>query len=107
MIKDSYDNKVYKNCFKENNYGAYICCGSSNNSIYNNIFMNNSINNSCQIGDNYWYSDPNIGGNFWDDYKGVDENNDGYGDTPYIIPVDERQDIYPLTKPPKDIICNI
>jgi len=40
MIKGSLNNKVYNNCFKENNYGAYVCCGSSDNSIYNNIFNN-------------------------------------------------------------------
>jgi len=87
----------------------FIICGSSDNSIYNNIFNNNSISNSHQNEDviNYWHSDPDVGGNFWDDYSGEDENQDGYGDTPYIIPEAGRQDIYPLINPPEDIICNI
>lgn len=109
MIKSSNNNKVYNNCFKENNYGAFICCGSSYNSIYHNIFMNNFINNSIQEKDalNDWYSDPGIGGNYWDDYSGDDKNQDGYGDTPYIIPQGGREDIYPLMNPPEDVICTL
>jgi len=96
MIKGSFHNEVYNNCFKENNYGAYVCCGSIDNMIYNNNFIDN-LNNSKQNEDviNYWHNDPNLGGNFWDDYSGVDENQDGYGDTPYIIPEAGRHDLYP------------
>jgi parallel beta-helix repeat protein len=109
MIKGSEYNKVYSNCFKENNYGAFVCCGSNFNSIYNNIFMNNNISNSQQNTNlsNYWYNETNSKGNYWDDYSGKDENQDGYGDTPYVIPMGEKQDIYPLISPPEDIICNI
>jgi parallel beta-helix repeat protein len=109
MIKGSNNNIVYNNCFKENNYGALVCCGSNNNIIYNNIFLNNSISNGQQKEDliNYWYSDPDFRGNYWDDYTGIDGNNDGYGDSPYFIPGVGKQDIYPLTIPPEDIICNI
>lgn len=109
MIKGSNNNIVYNNCFKENNYGTIICCGSSDNIVYNNIFLNNSINNSKQSADitNYWHSDFETGGNYWDDYNGFDENHDGYGDTPYVIPEGGEQDIYPLIKPPEEIMCEV
>ena len=36
-------------------------------------------------------------GNYWDDYSGNDSNNDGIGDTPYLI--DSDSDDYPLVTP--------
>ena len=52
-------------------------------------------------------------GNYWSNYKGVDHNQDGIGDTPHIIDVN-NQDNYPLTNPvntdteiqPQLPICN-
>jgi len=38
-------------------------------------------------------------GNYWSDYNGVDANNDGVGDTPYIIDA-LNQDRYPLMQNP-------
>jgi hypothetical protein len=43
---------------------------------------NNTWNNSLE-------------GNYWSNYKGKDENQDGIGDTPYLIDVN-NQDNYPL-----------
>ncbi len=43
------------------------------------------------------------GGNYWSDYKGVDANGDGIGDTPHVI--DEyNKDRYPLMAP---IACSL
>jgi parallel beta-helix repeat protein len=38
-------------------------------------------------------------GNYWSDYNGTDANNDGIGDTPYVIDV-LNQDRYPLMNSP-------
>jgi parallel beta-helix repeat protein len=38
-------------------------------------------------------------GNYWSDYNGTDTNNDGVGDTPYVIDV-QNQDRYPLMQNP-------
>lgn len=37
-------------------------------------------------------------GNYWSDYKGLDENGDGIGGNPYIIDENNR-DNYPLLTP--------
>ncbi len=37
-------------------------------------------------------------GNYWNDYNGTDNDDNGIGDTPYIIDED-NQDIYPLMEP--------
>jgi hypothetical protein len=47
---------------------------------------------------NKWDNGVDDGGNFWDDYDGKDENNDGFGDTSYIIS-NNGFDHFPLMNP--------
>jgi len=107
-IKGSEDNNVYKNCIQNNERGIYCCCGAKSNYIYSNTLLNNSINNAEEDKglNNIWYDYPNGPGNYWDNYTGNDENNDGIGDTPYKIPRAGNQDIYPLMTSPLDVLCN-
>jgi parallel beta-helix repeat protein len=66
----------------------------------NNTFYHNNFENNTQsflilgtIGSNIW--DTGIEGNYWSDYIGTDSNQDGIGDTPYIID-ENNTDHYPL-----------
>ncbi len=80
-----------------------------NNLIYLNNFINNSQNVDSMLSTNILNSTSKITytfngntyinylGNHWDDYNGTDENNDGIGDTHYLI--DSNKDNYPLMEP--------
>jgi len=89
-------NKIIKNYIFCNLRGIYLCCGANNNTIYNNYFIKNSDNNARCTTYNNWYSKSKSVGNYWDDYIGNDDNNDGLGDIPYHIPGEKSIDPYPL-----------
>lgn len=116
----SNNNEVFRNIIDSNKvYGLFVGYSSSNNSIYNNnitrnaigIFLNQSTTNSFvhnNIVDNNhqvttyesmldrW--DTGFDGNFWSDYNGTDENQDGIGDISYIIDANNT-DHFPLMSP--------
>ncbi|RLG36407.1 hypothetical protein DRN79_04935 [Methanosarcinales archaeon] len=103
----SSNNIISKNNISSNDYGIYIDY-SNNNIIYMNNFINNTNNTYYSFySTNTWNSTSKITytyrgseftnymGNYWDDYNGSDANEDGIGETPYII--DENNiDNYPL-----------
>lgn len=97
-IKGSDNNNVFRNEIINNKNGLLCCCGAGNNIIYLNQFVNNSEYNGKDDVVNQWYNDEY--GNYWDDYTGVDEDEDGFGDTPYnITGMANSQDIKPLMNP--------
>jgi parallel beta-helix repeat protein len=76
---------------------------SSNNTIYDNSFLNNQIQALGGM-PNVWDNGYPSGGNFWSDYNGTDlhsgpyqnlTGSDGIGDTPYSIDANNT-DHYPL-----------
>jgi len=85
-------NSVSGNFLEGNDFGVSLR-NSKDNSVFHNNFLNNakqkSTDNSADIFDN------GIEGNYWSDYDGVDGDNDGIGDTPYIID-ENKTDRYPL-----------
>jgi parallel beta-helix repeat protein len=79
-------------------YGISLS-GGVNNIIYDNNFINNDATPQAIVaGGSGNVFDLNGSGNFWSDYTGVDENDDGIGDTPYTFT--GGQDNFPLVPPP-------
>jgi parallel beta-helix repeat protein len=79
------DNEFHDNIIKDNNnIGVQI----DHPSDINNVFYRNSfISNNIHVFDNgtatFWNN--TMIGNYWDNYTGVDLNNDHIGDTPFNI----------------------
>ncbi len=83
----SYYNKIVNNTILYNaNYGALVIADPSNS--INNLFylnrFNNTVYNAFDNGTNTQW-DNGLIGNYWSDYGGIDANDDGIGDTPYLI----------------------
>jgi parallel beta-helix repeat protein len=104
-FQQSSNNTVYGNNIAYNhNAGIYVqACGS------NIIFENNFVDNDRQVmgwdSTNDW--DNGTIGNYWSDYNGTDENNDGVGDSPYSFIINSHfivdkiinNDNFPLINP--------
>ena len=94
-LSNSDSNIIKSNNINNNNAnGIFLNSQSTNNTIYLNDFSDNMDTNAKDYGTNNW--DYNGQGNYWDDYTGVDENNDDIGDNPYLIAGGSNQDNYPL-----------
>lgn len=104
-ITESASNNIIENNITNNGIGVYTeYCGT------NIIHHNNFINNTKQwddIGFTPWpiplpisisMWDDGKEGNFWSDFNGTDLNNDGIGDTPYVMGTNNT-DQYPLMNP--------
>ena len=96
MINGSSETIVAMNTIIDTEYGIYVDNKSVNNTIYNNNFLSN-IQNAYDLSTNIWHYASN--GNYWDDYMGIDSDDNGIGDTPYNISGGNNQDIYPLMEP--------
>jgi parallel beta-helix repeat protein len=93
------------NCLVYDNswMGIGVFNSSSDNLIYHNNFWNNNFNARKSFF-NDWDKGYPTGGNYWDDYIGVDNfhgpnqnipGSDGIGDTPYPISGSSDMDNYP------------
>jgi nitrous oxidase accessory protein NosD len=94
---------ITKNIFMANQeYGIYLDTGGLETvHIYLNDFIdnNNGGTQAYQLDTRKIYWTKEFTGNFWSDYNGSDSDNDGLGDTPYVIDgFEEVFDLYPLLK---------
>ncbi|MGD8506254.1 MAG: NosD domain-containing protein [Candidatus Bathyarchaeota archaeon] len=80
---------------------------SSNNTVYHNSFVGNTVQVKSYYSANSWDDGYPSGGNYWSDYAGIDDYNgpnqdqlgsDGIGDTQFVIDA-ENTDTYPLMRP--------
>ena len=105
-IEDSRNNYLVANNLTDNGcWGIQLKGVQGNNTFYGNNFMNNSYKNTRFTPGALQVSTPGTAngnswdngslGNYWSDYKGLDANSDGIGDSPYYINPN-NQDNYPL-----------
>ena len=95
-LRESDNNRIMDSTISHNqDTGLYIDFYSENNTIYNNFIIENDLNAYDDGAGNQW--DNGTIGNYWDDYSGMDLNNDGVGESPYNISgYQESQDSYPI-----------
>jgi parallel beta-helix repeat protein len=87
------NNYFIENNVTNNKVGIYLIYSKNNTILHNNIQGNDAsiIVDGSYV--NIW--DDGSKGNFWDDYNGADADNNGVGDSPYIID-SNNLDNYPL-----------
>ncbi|TET90896.1 MAG: hypothetical protein E3J35_04470 [Methanomassiliicoccales archaeon] len=102
---ESNNNTIVDNMLVENDEGLWV--EGNDNNIYHNRFVDNSPQ-ALDSGVNSWDDGYPSGGNYWSDYTGLDEKSgpdqdqlgsDGIGDTRYDITGGTNQDRYPLMSP--------
>ena len=86
------NNTIELNEIQNSSYGLRI--SGDGNAFYRNILINNTQNAEDWGNYNQW--DNGSIGNFWDDYGGVDADDDGIGDTPYDIDFGANPDNFPI-----------
>ncbi len=108
VLYESIDNVITNNTITSNWVG--IRFQSPNNVIFHNNLVNNTSQASKSTNldvKNRWDNGYPSGGNYWDNYTGVDDyqgpnqdilGSDGIGDTPYVVDANNT-DYYPLMNP--------
>jgi parallel beta-helix repeat protein len=81
------NNVIIENTIINNNYGITFTDGS--NTVYHNNFLENEHQGAGDTSNTIYK-------NYWDNYTGVDDNEDGIGDSPYNITETGLIDTHPL-----------
>ena len=90
-------NEIVGNFLAESHMGVYLDLGSEGNLLYKNTFLDN-VHNAHSDQPNQW--DYEGEGNYWFSYVGIDADENGIGDSPYVIASDSDQDNFPLLRAP-------
>lgn len=86
MFTRSQDNVIRSNWFNDNVRGIVLDPDSDGNRFFSNVFIDSvHLHAFDESKTNFW--DDGLRGNYWDDYTGVDSDNDGIGDSIYEIPI--------------------
>jgi parallel beta-helix repeat protein len=104
---ESSENTVHCNNVAYNHNSGIFTNGGTDNLIFQNNFIGSYAGGYAS---KYIWDNGTIG-NYWDNYNGTDENNDGIGDVPYCFSTVSRMglgdiincDNYPLMKPPVNL----
>jgi parallel beta-helix repeat protein len=95
ITEDSNNNLIWRNNITYNLELGLNITDSSGNQIHHNNFINNIQNAyDSTIALNDW--DDGAEGNFWSDYLGIDDDGDGFGEDPYVIPGGGSRDWHPF-----------
>ncbi len=99
-------NIIFNNYIRKDSLfgGTGISTGGDFNLIYFNVILGGG-DHARDVGVNNKWDNGSIG-NYWSDYSGVDANDDGIGDTPYVIS-GASQDNYPIWDDGDDLGPNI
>ncbi|WP_418791687.1 right-handed parallel beta-helix repeat-containing protein [Phosphitispora sp. TUW77] len=96
-LPGSFENIVTENTIRDNAvsglsirlhpFGNYAVLHANRNQVYHNDFINNTEQASIYDSDtdNIFNLDAPEGGNYWSDHVSIDNNSDGFADTPYVF----------------------
>jgi parallel beta-helix repeat protein len=95
LAGNGFTTSAYVLASDDSNCGIVIMEGSSSNNISWNSISHNRRNAQNHVPNN------NYDHNYWSDYQGHDNDENGIGDTPYDVPGDSpTQDLHPLMVSP-------
>jgi parallel beta-helix repeat protein len=103
IFYNSYNNSIYDNVIAFNSNSGIYLEGASYNHFFRNDIVENSDQTICWYCTNIW--DNRIQGNYWSDYNGTDNDEDGIGEESYLILTlsftgeSYDTDNYPLVEP--------